>query len=191
MNFEQFQREVREYNTDVAVRFYIGASDIPSGVDKNGMPVYRVVTRVFKSRPPTLGVDRDATDDDIAQSPDAYRMFENETKGRSHEGVEGYPLSMWMVPNKAEVEECWRNGIFTVEQLAKAAPSKMPPAIVELQKRAKRMIELTASKGRFEAIISNLEATVAAQNEQITELRTANEAMKVKLDILAARGIAA
>ena len=191
MQFDRFGERGDREVTDVLVRFYIGNSDFPSSHDKNGMPTYKVVTRVNKSKPPLLAVDRDATDEDIADNPAAYQLFQNQTKGRSHDGSEGYPISMWMVPNRAEIEECWNNGIFTVEQLAKAVPSKMPPAILELQKRAKRMIELTAKQGKFEAIISNLEATVAAQNEQITELKTANEGMKVKLDILAARGIAA
>ena len=191
MQFDRFGERGDREITDVLVRFYIGNDDFPSGVDKNGMPVYQVVLRVNKSKPPLLGVDRPATDDDIAESPEAYRMYQNEQKGREMEGTTGYPIAMWMVPTQSEVSECWKNGIFTVEQLAKHQTAKMPPAIVELAKRARKMIELTAKQGRFEAIISNLEATVAAQNEQINELRTANEGMKVRLDILAARGIAA
>jgi hypothetical protein len=175
----------------VFVHFYMGPDDIPSSVGPDGLPVYPIVLRVKRSKPPLTSVDRPATDEDIAESPDAYKMFKNETQGREMSGEEGYPLSMWAALSPSELTECWHHGVFTVEQLAKTPQANMPPAIVELAKRAKRMIELSAKHGKYEAIISELEGQLAAMKEHNTELRALNEAMKVRLDILQARGIAA
>jgi len=191
MQYDRFgERSDREI-TDVLVRFYMGVDDVNYTIGPDGTPVYSPAVRVNKSKPPLLGVDRVATEEDYAESPEAYRMYQNEMKGRAVDGTTGYPLSMWMVPTQSEVAECWKNGLFTVEQLAKHPPSKMPPAIVELQKRAKRMIELTAKQGKYEAIITQLEGQIAAQTEQINELRATNEMLRTKIDVLAARGIAA
>jgi hypothetical protein len=172
------------------VRFYIGFNEI--GIGKDGLPMFEEVVRIKKSKPPLLEVDYVACEADFEECEDAYKMFLKSEKGRKAEGLQGYPLALWPVPSPSELHECFMHDLYTVEQLAKiGASSKLPPAIIELSKRAKKMVELSKSQGKYEAIITELEGQLAALKEANTELRTLNEMQKTKLDILAARGIAA
>jgi hypothetical protein len=172
------------------VRFYLGFNEI--GIGKDGLPMFEDVVKIKKSKPPLLEVDYVAVESDFEEYPAAYKLFQNEMKGRRVEGLQGYPLALWTVPSPSELKECFQHDIFTVEQLARISNStKHPAPIVELAKRAKKMVELSQKQGKYEQIIHGLEAQLVALNEINAELRTLNEGMKTKLDILTARGIAA
>jgi len=171
------------------VRFYVGFNE--TGIGKDGLPVFEEVVRIKKSKPPLLEVDYVATEADFEECEEAYKMFQKEQRGRKAD-MQGYPLAMWPVPSPSELKECFMHDIYTVEQLAKLGKSnKYPAAILELAKRAQRMVELSSKQGKYEAIISELEGQIAAVKADNVELRTLNDSMRMKLDILANRGIAA
>jgi Zn-dependent peptidase ImmA (M78 family) len=69
---------------------------------------------------------------------------------------------------------CAARGISTVEQLAKLAKRReVPLEIQELAVRAQSMIAQQANIGKFEAIIRQKEAELAAILEEVRELRMA------------------
>jgi hypothetical protein len=179
--------------TPTLVRFITGYT--AEGVGEDGLPLYRETVRIQLSRPPYLEVERLATEDDQIEYPHPWRLYQQEQKGRQLDGKAGYPLAMWPAAGPAEVKMCADREIFTVEQLAKLAgrggDQTVPPAIVELAKRARRMVELSKELGKHEAKISDLEGQIAAVREQNNELKAINETLQTKIQILAARGIAA
>ena len=98
---------------------------------------------------------------------------------------------MWPVASPAEIRMCAAREIFTVEQLAiyatKGNVSDTPPEIIELAKRARKMVELSKQTGRHEAKITELEGQIGALREQNNELRRENEALNMSLGQLRAR----
>lgn len=161
-----------------------------SGTGKDGMPLFREVVKIRKSVPPLTQVEYLATEADFEEFPLQYQLFRKQQGARRPE-VEGYPLALWPVISPADFQNCAAREIYTVEQLAKLATSKdVPPPIVELAKRAKKLVELQASTGKFEVIISELtaerdalaaelkdaNATISALNAQISVLRPARAA---------------
>ena len=174
-------------------RFVIGFE--PDGVSEaDGMPIYREVTKVVLSRPPYLEVSRIADDDDIHTYADAYKIFLREQEGLKKNTVDGYPLVLWPAINAADLQACLVREIFTVEQLAKLAgrggPSNVPPPIIEVAKRAKRMIELQRDTGRHEAKITELEGQIGALREQNNEFRAQIEANNTLIATMRARNAA-
>ena len=163
-------------------RFVIGFE--PDGISEaDGMPIYREVTKVVLSRPPYLEVSRVA-----------YKIFLREQEGVKRNTVDGYPLVLWPAINAADLQACLVREIFTVEQLAKLAgrggASNVPPPIIEVAKRAKRMIELQRDTGRHEAKITELEGQIGALREQNNEFRAQIEANNTLIATMRARNAA-
>jgi hypothetical protein len=156
-----------------------------NGVGKDGLPLYRPVVHIIKSVPPYTQVTYVATDADFAEFPLQYELFRKQHKARAPD-VEGYPLAMWPVVTPAEFQMCATRDIFTVEQLAaltKRAPgwSGAPPQIIELAKRAAKLIDLQGSVGKFEAVISQL----TAEREQLVgELKEANATISAQTSLI-------
>jgi hypothetical protein len=150
------------------------------GVSKDGMPKFRSALIIRLSKPPYLEVRREAGDYDIEQYPEPYKLYQKLRAGRDIDKAEGYPLALWPAITKAEFEQLIAHGILTVEQLAKiadrkgAVASKVPEPIMQLAQRAKRMIELQKTQGRYEVIINEL----TAERDQLTEqLRESHAAL--------------
>jgi hypothetical protein len=159
------------------------------GVGGDGMPLYKPVLKIRKSVPPCTEVCYVATPEDREEFPEAYRHFEKQQEGR-RPNVEGYPLALWPVIAPADYQNCAAREIYTVEQLAQLANKRsgndIPPPVLELAKRAKKMIDLQKEHGRFEAVIEKLtgerdalaedlkeaHATISAQNSMIARLQT-------------------
>lgn len=170
---------------DALVKFSEGWEQ--DGTGKDGLPTYRSTTIITLSKPPLLQVGpREATEEEKEQFAEAYKLFEKTRAGRDE--VSGYPLALWPAIYAADYQMCAARGIYTVEQLAAFANKKntdVPAPIIELAKRAKRMVELQKEVGQFEARIHDLEgqvealdgelkearATIAAQNSLINTLR--------------------
>lgn len=169
------------------VAFYEGWE--PAGVGPDGLPLFRSVVKIRKSVPPYSEVMRVAEPGEIEQFPVEYRMFLKEIGGRNPD-VAGYPLALWPVISPADFQNCAAREIYTVEQLAalaskRANANEIPPPIMELAKRAKKMVELQKEVGKFEVVIDQLtaerdllagelkeaNATIAAQNMLINQLR--------------------
>jgi len=172
-------------------RFVIGFE--PDGVsDADGMPVYREVTKIVLSRPPYLEVSRVADDTDIDLYSDAYKVFQKEQAGLKKNEVDGYPLALWPAISASDLQSCLVREVYTVEQLAKLAlrGQEVPPQIVEIAKRAKRMIELQKQTGRHEARATELEGQIAALREQNNEFRAQIEAANTLIATLKTRAAA-
>lgn len=177
-------------DTPTLVAFEVGFQAAGSGPD--GLPLYEQVIKIRKSRPPYLEVMAIATEEDIADHPEAYRKFMHEQKGLKLDGKAGYPLAMWPAVDAAELQMCLARDIHTVEDLSKLAlrggpNSQVPPPIVELAKRAKKMVELHGKTGKHEQTISNLEEQVTALREQNNELKATIETQRITIDKLQAR----
>jgi len=181
-------------DTPTLVRFIPGWEE--DGVSDDGMPVYREVTKIVLSRPPYLEVMRVASDDDIA-NPDyreAYKVFEKEQAGLKHSAAAGYPLALWPAISPSDLQSCLIRDITTVEELAKlalrGAQTGVPPQVIEIAKRAKRMIELQKETGRHEARITELEGQIGALREQNNEFRAQIESKNTLIATLQARAAA-
>lgn len=148
----------------------------PAGTGADGLPLFEETLLIRKSRPPYLEIHRVADDMDISDNPDAYQAFLKVNKGKKLDGKQSYPLSMWPALNPAELQMCLARDIATVEALSKIAlrsrDDTIPPPIMELAKRAKRMVDLQKSHGKFEEIISSLETQVKELMTQINDQRS-------------------
>jgi hypothetical protein len=174
-------------NDNIAIiSFYEGWEE--DGVGPDGLPLFKPVTRIRKAVPPYTQVDYVAVEDDYDEFPMQYQLFKKAQAARKP-AVEGYPLALWPVISQADYQNCVARDIVTVEQLAKLAQRRstndIPAPIIELAKRAAKMIELQSSVGRFETVITDLtaqrdqmaaelkeaNATISAQNSLIGQLR--------------------
>lgn len=180
-------------DTPTLVRFMIGYE--ADGVSEDGMPIYREVIKIILSRPPYLEVTQVATENDFEDHRDAYRLFQKEQAGLKKTGEDGYPLALWPAINPADLQSCLIRDIHTVEQLAKlsarGAGGTVPPSVLEVAKRAKRMIELQKETGKHEARITELEGQIGALREQNNEQRARIEANEILITQLSARATAA
>ena len=152
------------------VRFYIGWADTGApGAD--GMPQYQQQTMIQLDRPPFLSVTRVATEEDIDDHPEPYRLFEKEQKAKNLKPTEnGFPLALWPVINEFHLKMFAAKDVYTVEQLAKLAKRKdMPPDFIELAERAAQMVSLMNSGGKHEATIRDLKGQVEALKEQVAD----------------------
>jgi len=163
------------------------------GVSKDGMPKFRPVLIIRLSKPPYLEVRREAGEDDIEHYSEPYKLYLKLKAGRDIDKVEGYPLALWSAITRAEFDQLIGHGIVTVEQLAKigerkgAVAAKVPEPIMQLAQRAKRMIELQKSQGRYEAIINELTAERDQLNEQLRESHVALSAANALTNTLQMR----
>lgn len=153
------------------IKFYEGWEE--AGLGPDGLPLFREVVRIRKSVPPLTEVDYVATDADFEEFPDPYRLFQKE-QGARKPSQAGYPLALWPVISPADFKTLAARDIVTVEQLAVLAnrrgnADQIPAPILELAKRAKKMIELQANTGKFEALIDTLTAERDAIKADLTE----------------------
>jgi hypothetical protein len=178
-------------DTPTLVRFVIGWT--PAGVsEEDGMPIYTEVIKVVLSRPPYLEVTEVANEGHFEQYEDAYKLFRKEQAGLK-KGGDGYPLALWPAINPADLQSCLAREIYTVEQLAKLASrsrTDVPPSVLEIAGRAKKMIELQKDAGRHEARITELEGMIGALREQNNDFRAQLESNNVLIATLKARAAA-
>jgi hypothetical protein len=175
-------------DTPTLARFVHGY--VLDGTSPDGLPLYRDIVQIYLSRPPYLEVTREATEQDQADYAHPWQLFQREEKGRKVDAREGYPLVMWPAVSPSEVRMCADREIYTVEQLAQLAVkagAEIPAQIVELAKRAKRMIELSRETGRHEARVTELEGQIGALREENNELKAKNEAQRITIGTMAAR----
>lgn len=140
-----------------------------------GRPIYKDEERVQFVMPgnPTQPVER-VTDYHRERWPQQYEAFRKSQEW----AVEGTPLEMWPVLRRAQVLELKGLGLMTVEQVATMADN----AVQKIGMGGRRLRELAvaylddAEAGALNERLSKqketLEATVAAQNRQIEELKT-------------------
>ena len=169
------------------VRFYIGWED--TGEIENGLPKYRETVRIRMDRPPFLMVDREATEQEIEDNPEPYRLFEKEQKARKTKPVAGgFPLALWPVINEFHLRMFAAKDVYTVEQLAKLAKRKdMPPDFIELAERAALMVTMMNSGAKFEPVIRDLKGQIEALKEQVADCLTTIETQKNLIDSLKSR----
>lgn len=165
-----------------------------TGTSADGLPVYEDVIQIQLSRPPYLEVVREMTEADREDYAHPWLLFQREEKGRTETGTHGYPLVMWPAASSAEIRMCADREIYTVEQLAKltgrGTSDTIPPQILELAKRAKKMVELSKSTGKHEVKVTELEGQVGALREENNELRATVEQQRIMLNTMAARNAA-
>jgi hypothetical protein len=176
-------------DTPTLVMFESGYAE--DGTDEHGMPTYRETIIIQLDRPPLLSLRRTATEDDFEDYPEAYRQFTKlQANKKITSDMDGYPLVYWPVPTASELKMCLDRDIVTVQQLAaltKRGADKVPPPIMELAKRAAKMVELTAKIGKFEKVIASLTAENEAMLEQIKECQITISAQNSMIDQLKTR----
>lgn len=175
-------------NDNIAIIAFVEGWEL-DGTGPDGLPLFREVVTIRKSVPPLTEVSYVATPEDFEEYPEPYKLFQKQREGRAP-GVAGYPLALWPAISPAEFKNCAARGIHTVEQLAplanrRSGGTEVPASIIELAKRAKKLIELQGSVGKFEAVINQLTAerdqlaeelkqaasTISAQNALINQMR--------------------
>lgn len=161
------------------VRFYVGWSDTGETND-SGLPNYRETVMIQLDRPPYLSVTREATEEDIDDHPEPYRLFEREQKAKKTKPTSGgFPLALWPVINEFHLKMFAAKDIYTVEQLAKLAKRKdMPPDFIELAERAAQMVTIMNSGAKHEPVIRELKGQIDALKEQVTECMNTIAAQK-------------
>jgi hypothetical protein len=176
------------------VRFYSGWERDGNGPD--GLPVFKQTVRVRLDRPPYLAVERVAEEDDIRDHPEPYALYQR-TEGSRIE-VHGYPLALWPACLPHIFQMCAHRDIHTVEQLAQLvsktrrseAVKTMPPDVLELADRAKKMIELHSRQGQYEELVTDLQAQLAVLKEQLTEAVSTIAAQKTMIETLQLKAVA-
>ena len=166
------------------VRFVPGWAE--DGISEDGMPRFIETVRVVKAIPPFTEVQREATDQDFAENPGPYELYLKENAARLQQPrAEGFPLALWPVITPSQFKMLAARDITTIEQLAKlAGRTDMPGEFKELADRAKQMIALSANIGKFEAMILDLTRQRDALGEQVTELRATISAQNSLINTL-------
>jgi hypothetical protein len=175
-------------DTPTLVRFYSGWERDGNGPD--GLPLYRETIRVRMDRPPFLSIEREAEEADIADHPGPYELYRKTCEARKE--IVGYPLALWPACPPHIFQMCAARDIHTVEQLAQIVSKKrraeavktIPPDVIEIADRAVKMVELHAKAGQYEELVTNLEAQLAAMQEQFTEAMATISAQKALIDTL-------
>jgi len=175
-------------DTPTLVRFSSGWERDGDGPD--GLPCYRETIRVRMDRPPYLSIERVAEDEDIAEHPGPYALYEKTREARKT--IVGYPLALWPACPPHIFQMCAVRDIHTVEQLAQLVSSRrraeavktVPPEVIEIADRAVKMIELHAKAGQYEALVTDLEGQMAAMKEQFQEAISTIAAQKTLIDTL-------
>lgn len=143
------------------------------GTGADGLPLFKPVIMIRKVTFDRLtDITAVAEEQDFEEFAEEWHAFEKARAARTT--VEGYPLAMWPVISPSELQMLLARDIVTVEQLAKLADRRSDdviPAIKELAKRAKKLVELQGKVGKFEAIIDDL---TKQRDTAIEQLREAN-----------------
>ena len=176
-------------DTPTLVMFESGYAE--GGMGEDGLPIYHETVMIQLDRPPLLSLRRVATEQDFEDYPEPFKLYTKSqaAKKSTDASIDGYPLVLWPVPSPSELKMCLDRDVTTVQQLAALVKgrdhSRLPPQILELAKRAAKMVELTAKVGKFEKIIAGLtderdalveqvkecQATISAQNSLIETLK--------------------
>jgi hypothetical protein len=155
---------------DAIITFYDDWQETGPGAD--GLPLYEEKLMICLAKPPLTERRREADDYDKVQFREAYEEYLRQRKGRDLGAIKGYPLCMWPVVGPAELKMLLVRDVVTVEQLAAFATSRdTPPPILELAKRAKKLIELQGKTGKYEAIIHELASERDALDAELKEAR--------------------
>lgn len=176
-------------DTPTLARFITGW--VQEGLSDDGLPYFREVLKIVKSRPPYLQLEQVATEDDIAEYAPAFALFQKQqaaVKAQARDG--GFPLALWPAVTAAELQMLSVRDIITVEQLAGLAGRRaedIPGEIKILAQRAKKMIELSSEVGKFEQIILEKDGQLTALNEQVKELRATIQAQDGIINSLKAK----
>jgi hypothetical protein len=172
------------------IMFFEGWEERGTGPD--GLPLFHEVVKIRKSVPPYTEITRVATEDDIADFSTQFGLYQKERAGRAP-SVAGYPLALWPAIGPADFQNCAARDIVTVEQLAQLANRRsdggaaIPPPILELAKRAKKMVELQKDVGRFETVITQLTAERDALAEDLKEANATINAQNGMINMLRAK----
>lgn len=167
------------------VRFYTGWTETGE-TSTDGLPLYRETTMIRLDRPPYLSVTREASEEDIDDHPEPYRLFEKEQKAKKLKPTQnGFPLALWPVVNEFHLKMFAAKDVYTVEQLAKLNKRKdMPPEFIELAERAASMVALMNSGGKYEATIRDLKGQNDALKEQVSEAQAIIASQKSIIETL-------
>jgi len=109
---------------------------------------------------------------------DFQRIFEAWKKG-GEIPVEGTPIRTWPGLKPSEVKMIIAAGFLTVEQLASAndvEAGSIGLQAIEYRNRARKYIEAATGPGKMVENLKAMEATIAAQQQQINELLAARAA---------------
>ena len=175
-------------DTPTLVRFSPGWERDGSGPD--GMPLFRETIRVRMDRPPYLSLEREAEEQDFIDHPGPFELYQKTCEARKQ--IVGYPLALWPACPPHIFQMCAVRDIHTVEQLAQLVSKKrraealktIPPDIIEIADRAVKMVEMQGKSGQYEEIVTNLEAQLAALQEQFQEAIQTIAAQKTLIDAL-------
>jgi hypothetical protein len=170
------------------VRFSSGWERDGNGPD--GLPLYRETVRVRMDRPPYLAIERLAEEEDIADHPGPYALYQKVCAARKE--IVGYPLALWPACLPHIFEMCAVRDIHTVEQLAQLVSKKrraealktIPPDVIEVADRAVKMIEMHGKAGQYEALVDDLNGQLEALKEQFAEAISTISAQKALIDTL-------
>lgn len=177
-------------DTPTLVLFESGYAE--DGIGDDGLPIYRETVIIQLDRPPLLSIRRTATEDDFDNYPQQFKLFTKQQAARKPGDAteDGYPLAFWSVPTASELKMCIDRDIVTVQQLAgllKRDTGKVPAQIIELARRAQKMIELSGKLGKFEKVITGLEREREVLQEQIKECHATISAQNAMIDTLKLR----
>ena len=175
-------------DTPTLVRFFSGWERDGNGPD--GLPLFRETVRVRMDRPPYLGIERLAEEEDFTDHPGPYELFKKTTDARKE--IVGYPLALWPACPPHIFQMCAVRDIHTVEQLAQQVSKKrraeavkaMPPDVIEIADRAVRMIEMHGRAGQYEELVTTLQGQLDALKEQFDEAVSTISAQKTLIDAL-------
>lgn len=180
-------------DTPTLVKFSAGFAD-DNEMGEDGLPMYRETVNITLARPPLLRLDREATEQDFMDYPEAYEVFKRQHRAVKPDAakLDAYPLVYWPVPTPAEIEMCLAREITTVQELAAlvrrgADQSKIPPNILELAKRAAKMTDLQKNLGKFEVVINKLTAERDELAAQLKEAHGTISAQNSMIDAMKAR----
>lgn len=179
-------------DTPTLVRFIESFAE--DGVDDGGMPVYRESIGIILDRPPLLRIEREATEQDFDDYPMQFQLFNKERAARKaveNAKPDGYPLMIWTAISPSELKMCIDRDITTVQELSKLAKqggsSSIPPQIVEVAKRAQKMVELQSKIGKHAEVITELTSERDALMEQLKEANATISAQNTLINTLKLR----
>lgn len=181
-------------DTPTLVRFHSGW--VRDGNGPDGLPLFRETIRVRMDRPPYLGIEREAEQEDFIDHPGPFELYKKTTEARKQ--IVGYPLALWPACPSHIFQMCAARDIHTVEQLAQLVSKKrrseavktIPPDIIELADRAVKMIDLQSRAGQYEELITNLQEQLDAMKEQLTEAVATISAQKTTIETLKLKAFA-
>jgi len=159
------------------------------GTGEDGLPIYRSTIIIRLDRPPYLSVERTASEEDFADHPLPFQLFQKEQAARKQSYSEGYPLSLWPAVGEAEFKMLVDRDITTVEQLAglHKKHSTMPSELRDLAERASKLMALQKGAPKFEELLKDRDGKIEALTEQVKDAMITIATQKSELDRLRVR----